>query len=45
LPAAAGCWCRYVEDWLRDIAQLRAQVQGGPIPVQDLVAATERESH
>jgi len=34
-----------VEDWLRDIAQLRAQVQGGPIPVQDLVAATERESH
>jgi hypothetical protein len=34
-----------VEDWLRDIAQLRAQVQGGPIPVQDLVVATERESH
>ena len=33
-----------VEDWLQDIAQLRAQVQGGPIPVQDLVAATERES-
>jgi plasmid stability protein len=39
--AAAGD----VENWLRDIAQLRAQVQGGPIPVQDLVAATERESH
>lgn len=34
-----------VEDWLQDIAQLRAQVQGGPIPVQVLVAATERESH
>lgn len=34
-----------VEDWLQDIAQLRAQVQGGPIPVQDLVAATEREGH
>ena len=34
-----------VDSWLQDIEQLRAQVQGGPIPVQDLVAATERESH
>ena len=34
-----------VDNWLRAIAQLLAQVQGGPIPVQDLVAATERESH
>ena len=31
--------------WLRDVEHLRAQVLGGPIPVQELVAATERESH
>ena len=33
------------ESWLRDVETLRAQVLGGPIPVQELVAATERESH
>ena len=31
--------------WLRDVEHLRAQVLGGPIPVQELVAATERASH
>jgi plasmid stability protein len=34
-----------VELWLRDVDALRAQVKGGPIPVQELVAATERENH
>lgn len=33
------------ESWLRDVEDLRAQVLGGPIPIQELVAATERESH
>lgn len=31
--------------WLTDVEHLRAQVLGGPIPVEELVAATERESH
>ena len=31
--------------WLADVEHLRAQVLGGPIPVEELVAATERESH
>ena len=31
--------------WLRDIEYLRALIPGGPIPVQELVAATELASH
>lgn len=34
-----------VEAWLRDVAALRAQIKGGPIPIDELVAATERDSH
>lgn len=34
-----------VETWLRDVAALRAQIKGGPIPIDELVAATERDSH
>jgi hypothetical protein len=33
-----------VEAWLRDVAALRAQIKGGPIPIDELVAATERDS-
>ncbi|MFM7547326.1 MAG: FitA-like ribbon-helix-helix domain-containing protein [Cyanobacteriota bacterium] len=31
--------------WLKEVAELRAQLPGGPIPIEDLVAATERDSH
>jgi hypothetical protein len=32
--------------WLKKVAELRAQLPGcGPIPIEDLVAATERDSH
>ena len=31
--------------WLKDVAELRSQLPGGPIPIEDLVAATERDSH
>lgn len=34
-----------VETWLQDVAALRAQIKGGPIPIDELVAATERDSH
>jgi hypothetical protein len=34
-----------VETWLRDVAALRAQIKGGPIPIDELVAATERDNH
>ncbi|MFN6339255.1 MAG: FitA-like ribbon-helix-helix domain-containing protein [Cyanobacteriota bacterium] len=34
-----------VEAWLRDVATLRSQITGGPIPLDELVAATERDSH
>ena len=34
-----------VETWLREVAALRAQIKGGPIPIDELVAATERDSH
>jgi hypothetical protein len=30
---------------LRDVATLRSQITGGPIPLDELVAATERDSH
>ena len=33
------------EAWLEELAALRSQLQGGPIPMDDLVAATERDSH
>ena len=33
------------ETWLQEVEALRAQLQGGPIPVDNLVAATERDSH
>ncbi len=31
--------------WLKDVEELRSQLPGGPIPIEDLVAATERDSH
>ena len=31
--------------WLKEVAELRAQLPGGLIPIEDLVAATERDSH
>jgi len=34
-----------VETWLRDVAALRAQIKGGLIPIDELVAATDRDSH
>ena len=33
------------EAWLQDVEALRSQLKGGPIPVDELVAATERDSH
>ena len=33
------------ETWLKDVAALRSQIKGGPIPIDALVAATERDSH
>jgi plasmid stability protein len=33
------------EAWLQELATLRSQIKGGPIPIDELVAATERESH
>lgn len=34
-----------VEIWLQEVARLRSQIKGGPIPIDELVAATERDSH
>lgn len=34
-----------VEAWLREVEEMRSQLKGGPIPVDELVAATERDSH
>jgi hypothetical protein len=34
-----------VPDEILNRLERRAQVKGGPIPVQELVAATERENH
>lgn len=33
------------EAWLQDVEALRSQLKGGLIPVDELVAATERDSH
>ena len=33
------------ESWLQEVATLRSQIKGGPIPIEELVAATERDSH
>ncbi|MCP9894948.1 Arc family DNA-binding protein [Vulcanococcus limneticus Candia 3F8] len=33
------------EAWLQQVEALRSQLKGGPISVEDLVAATERQSH
>ncbi|MEI6032321.1 MAG: Arc family DNA-binding protein [Synechococcaceae cyanobacterium ELA739] len=33
------------ENWLQQVEALRAELKGGPIPVDELVAATERDSH
>ena len=34
-----------LETWMTRVDALRAQIQGPPIPVEELVAAVERESH
>lgn len=31
------------EGWLQEVEVLRSQLKGGPIPVDELVAATERD--
>lgn len=33
------------EAWLQDVEALRSQLKGGPIPVDELVAETERDCH
>jgi hypothetical protein len=33
------------ENWLQQVEALRAAFKGGPIPLDELVAATERDSH
>jgi plasmid stability protein len=33
------------ENWLQQVEALRAELKGGLIPVDELVAATERDSH
>jgi plasmid stability protein len=33
------------EAWLQEVEVLRSQLKGGPIPVDELVAATERDCH
>ncbi|MEA5417440.1 hypothetical protein [Synechococcus sp. BA-132 BA5] len=33
------------EAWLQEVEALRSQLKGGPIPVDDLVADTERDCH
>jgi len=32
-------------NWLQQVQGLRAELKGGPIPLDELVAATERDSH
>jgi plasmid stability protein len=33
------------ETWLQQVEALRAEIKGGPIRLDELVAATERDSH
>jgi hypothetical protein len=33
------------ENWLQQVEALRAELKGGLIPEDELVAATERDSH
>lgn len=33
------------ESWLQAVVTLRSQIKGGPIPIDELVDATERDSH
>ena len=33
------------ENWLQQVEALRAEIKGGPIRLDELVAATERDSH
>ena len=34
-----------IETWLQQVEALRAEIKGGPIRLDELVAATERDSH
>jgi len=33
------------ENWLQQVEALRAELKSGPIPLDELVAASERDSH
>ena len=33
------------ENWLQQVEAMRAEIKGGPIRLDELVAATERDSH
>jgi len=34
-----------IETWLQQVEALRAEIKGGPIRLDELVAAAERDSH
>ncbi len=34
-----------LEDWLGEVDAVQSQLMGEPMPVEELVAATEREFH
>jgi hypothetical protein len=46
-PAARQLRCLHQRsaDWLQQVEELRAELNASPIPLDVLVAATERDSH